>query len=195
MRYYPPRPEKAVDPSELNRYENLGWIAEFKKNGTYTVPDQGEVYTRHLEPHLLWDPKSSVAMEEIRKIPGICLCSELLHKKVKGGHQDTLYVHDILVFKGEDLVGETYEDRYKILLSLFDFKDEGDPSHWVVNRNLWISKWIYSGFRQVFDSITDPEDEGLVLKNPKARLKFCNKPGSNSGWQIKCRKPHKNYSF
>lgn len=195
MRYYPPRPEKAVDPSELGRYENLGWIAEFKKNGTYTVPDRGDVYTRHLESHKLWSPESSSAMTEIRKIPGICLCSELLHKKVAGGHQDTLYVHDILVYKDEELTGTTYEERYKILLGLFDIKDMGHIDRWIVNENLWIAKWLYSGFRQVFDSITDPEDEGLVVKNPKAKLAFCRKPGSNSSWQIKCRKSTKNYSF
>lgn len=195
MKYYPPRPEKAVDPSELNRYPNLGWIAQFKKNGTYTVLDQGTVYTRHLDEHLMWDPKSSVAVKEIQRISGVCLCSELLNNKVKDGHRDTLYIHDILVYKGEDLVGETYEDRYTILMSLFDVKDEGDPSHWVVSKNIWISKCITSGFKGVFDSITSPEDEGLVLKNPKARLKVCNKPSTNSGWQIKCRKSHKNYSF
>jgi hypothetical protein len=193
--FYPPRPEKAVDPSELGRFESLGWIGQFKKNGTYTVPDREKVYTRHLEPHKLWNPNDSKAMTEIRKIPGITLCSELLHKKVSGGSQDTLYIHDILVINNEDLVGVSYEDRYKMLLNLFVWKDEGNPDYFVVNKNLWISKWIYKGFLKTFNAMTNPEDEGLVLKNPKAKLAFCGKPGSNSSWQIKCRRPHKNYSF
>jgi hypothetical protein len=40
-----------------------------------------------------------------------------------------------------------------------------------------------------------PEDEGFVFKNPKAPLVACLTARANSGWQVKCRRPHKNYSF
>jgi hypothetical protein len=191
---YGPRPEKAIDPSELGRFEQLGWIGQLKLNGTYTIYDNN-VYTRHQEKHKLWDPVSSKAMVELWKLKDTTICAELLHKKVSGGHQDTLYVHDLLTHRGEDLVGSTYRERYKLLMNLFELKDNGDLGHLVVNKNLWVSRWLTQGFKSVFDSITDPEVEGLVLKNPGAKLAFCGKAGNNGFWQIKCRKPHKNYSF
>ena len=32
--YYPPRPENAVMRMSLSAYNNLGWVAQVKKNGT-----------------------------------------------------------------------------------------------------------------------------------------------------------------
>lgn len=199
---HPPRPEKAVDPSELVRYERLGWWAQYKKNGTYTVEEAlvpGEVmsYTRHLEPHKLWDPCSSEALEPIRALvpPGTILCGELLHSKVKGGHKDTIYLHDLVTLGQEDMFGETYATRYQALLELFKPKETGLQDHLMVTANLWVAKNLTKGFREAFESLEDPEDEGFVLKNPNSRLALCNREGSNSGWQVKCRVPHANYSF
>jgi hypothetical protein len=39
------------------------------------------------------------------------------------------------------------------------------------------------------------EDEGLVFKNPTAKLTPCVKGTSNSEWQAKARIGHANYSF
>ena len=201
---YPPRPEKAVDPSELPRYENpLQWWAQVKKNGSYTVEKtllQHTLlsYTRHRTPHSLWEPRTSKALEPIRDMtqPGTLVCGELLHSKVKGGHRDVIYLHDIIIAGERDLFGETYEDRYALLLDIFKPMDQGDLDHFVVSEHLWIAKNILREFTGIFRSLTDPEDEGLVLKNPKARLMLCNREGSNSGWQVKVRRPlSPNYSF
>jgi hypothetical protein len=199
---YPPRPESAVDPSELGRYENLKFWGQYKKNGTYTVEEalgHGELlsYTRHREPHKSWDPCTSKALEPIRDLApvGTILCGELLHSKVSGGHKDTIYLHDIVSLGEEDMFGETYRTRYAALLDLFKPEDQGDPSHLVVTPNLWVARNLLSGFLEAFNALKNPEDEGFVLKNPDSRLALCNKKSSNSGWQVKCRVPHANYSF
>jgi hypothetical protein len=47
----------------------------------------------------------------------------------------------------------------------------------------------------MFNAIKNDEDEGLVLKNPKALLNVCHKISANAAWQVKCRKGHKNFGF
>jgi hypothetical protein len=37
--------------------------------------------------------------------------------------------------------------------------------------------------------------EGLVFKKPSAKLDVGYKPANNTGWQVKVRKPTKNYSY
>lgn len=194
----PPRPEAVVDPSELPRYDRLGWWGQLKLNGTCTVAETGpgaDVYTRHLEPHKQWNPNDSKAMRIIRLLPPkTTLVGELMHSKVAGGHKDTLYLFDILTLNGEDLFGETLEDRFKLLLELLSPTDTGLPFWSEVDSNLWVTKNHSTNFKEIFTSLTDPAYEGWVLKNPKARLQSCMRSGSNTNWQVKCRRFHKNYS-
>lgn len=42
----------------------------------------------------------------------------------------------------------------------------------------------------LFDAIDDPEDEGLVLKNPEGKLTI-----RNNNWSVKARRKHENYGF
>ena len=50
-------------------------------------------------------------------------------------------------------------------------------------------------FESIFNGLEAAEDEGLVLKNPKAELSMPINKTSNGGWQVKCRKPTKLYAF
>ena len=47
----------------------------------------------------------------------------------------------------------------------------------------------------LYRGLSDPLDEGLVLKNPEAVLAECHRDGLNAGWQVKVRRPTKNYQF
>jgi ATP-dependent DNA ligase len=199
---YPPRPTKAIDPDDLPRYEagNLGWWAQGKLNGTCSVlethPNGLVTYTRHLEPHKLWVPSASEAVKPLLSIPGEhTMAGELLLSKVKGGHKDVIYLFDLMSYKGKSLEGETYEDRYGQLLDLLKPSDEGDMFYLKVSPKLWVARNLLTRFREVFTAISDPEVEGLVLKNPRSRLLSCEREGSNGRWQVKCRKGTKNYSF
>lgn len=191
----PPRPERAIPSSGLTMYERMGWIAQYKKNGTYSMayvsPEKKVTFlSRHLEPHKAWKPTDE-ARATYEALPGkgwYVVCTELLHSKVPG-IRDVQYVHDVLVADGEWLLGETYAQRYARLLTLFlrDRVDEED-SHWVLPNGIWLAKNRKADFRTMFLSLTRPEDEGLVLKDPRAPLV----PGAGR-WSVKCRVPHKNY--
>lgn len=194
----PPRPERAVPPSLLARFEKLEFLCQVKKNGTYSVvyvaPDKVvTTLNRHREPHKQWSP-SSETMSLFSSLPGggwWVLCAELLHSKVSGGPRDTHYVHDVLVADGDYLIGETYAQRYSRLVSLFVPKSVSDtPDHWVVDDHVWLAKCRRTGFREYYDSLSAPEDEGVVLKDPRAVL--TTKPGR---WSVKCRRPMANFTF
>lgn len=196
----PPRAETVVPSGILGLYERRGWYAQHKKNGTYNVvyvsPDKKVTFLgRNKEPHKLWSPPA-FAMETYQNLPGkgwYVICTELLHSKVKeeeGGHRDTQYVHDILVDDGEWLLGETYAQRYARLLSLFLKDGKMSLSHWELPNRIWLARNHKSDFGMIFSGMNLPEDEGLVLKDPQAPLIV----GSGK-WSVKCRRPHKNYSF
>lgn len=198
---YPPRPELAIDPKLIPAMEKRGMIAEVKKNGTNNVifvsPEREIItMTRHAESHRQWEAQPDV-MQAFTDLSGqgwYVFVAELLHNKVKG-IRDVNYLHDVLVHDGEYLVGYTQEERKDILYDLF-VRDgmEETYSHVVVNPNLWIAQEYEEDFVNLFNSLTNDEDEGLVFKNPKQRLGICSKPKSNSE-SIKCRKHHRNYSF
>lgn len=212
---YPPRPDRKIAPGLLNFQEKRGWVGQVKKNGTCTVlyvtPEKKIITkTRHDSDHKMWDDKVSRAVEYFKNLPGngwyVFVC-ELMHNKTK--HiQDTLYVFDIVVANGQSLTGTTFAERQDIITKLFEI-DDSTPinitqSHYIISEKVWVAKLINGNFNAEMAKIqkrseTLPdnqslEDEGLVLKNPKGKLQPCGKT-RNSTWMVKCRVPHKNYSF
>ena len=199
---WPPRPERAVDKSLLTVFEERNFSAQVKKNGTCSVifvaPDKSIVaMTRHNEPHRKWAPTDH-GMSAFTALSGqgwYVFVAELLHSKVPG-LRDINYVHDILVMDGEYLVGSTQEQRQDILHDLFIKGGEEETlSHIVINPNLWLAIEYEEDFVNLFDSLSKPEDEGIVLKDPKRPLALCSRSSSNSLGLLKCRRPHDNYSF
>jgi hypothetical protein len=57
---YPPRPEKKIPREMLDFYENRGFFAQVKKNGTCCVifakGDEVIFKTRHADDHKAWTP-------------------------------------------------------------------------------------------------------------------------------------------
>jgi hypothetical protein len=195
---WPPRPEQKIPPSALAFYENRGFWAQRKKNGTYTVvfARGNEVIfkTRHNDDHKLWTPEKD-HFEFFSGSSGWSVyCAELLHSKVTGGPKHELYIHDILVRNGNYLVGTTFAERQGLLHDLFDGPLEADRGQVRVAKRITLAQSIDEGFAEVFNHL-NPEDEGLVLKDPNAKLKPCFKSDSNGSWMVKCRVAHTNYSF
>ncbi len=51
-------------------------------------------------------------------------------------------------------------------------------------------------FRRLYDDLIKTDIyEGIVLKKASARLTYGFNEKNNSEWQLKCRKPNKNYNF
>ena len=196
MFLYPPRPEKAVIPGHLPMFEGMGFTAEYKKNGTCTEIENSAgltSWTRHKEPHKSWNINTFPAQELLLEIENSIFVGELLHSKGVGV-TNTLYLFDLLKYRGKLLIGISLQARRDILHSLWPIK-KLHYSHYEIHSNLWIARSYDSKFSEIFDGITKVEDEGIVLKDPKALLLPCFKEGTNAGWQVKCRKPTKNYSF
>jgi len=197
---WPPRPETKVARPMLGFYQNLGWYAQKKKNGTCTVifARGKEVIfkTRHGDEndgdHRMWTPNA----EHKRFFSGSegwnVFVAELLHSKVSGGPKDHLYIFDQLVDNGVSLVGQTFDERYQALKARFGGESQDD--HFLLHQHVSLAKCFKSGFEKLYTNLK-PEDEGLVLKDPKAKLLPCYRADSNWGWQVKCRIPQANYSF
>lgn len=199
---WPPRPEKAIPPVMLHLYESLGWHAQIKMNGTcnvIAVSPGGEIKAmkRDQGEHTAWSPDST-KMKAFRSLPGkgwYVFVAELMHSKVPG-IRDVNYVHSVLVANGDYLVGRSTMEREAILHDLFPHDpSETTVSHFVVDEHTWVARSYKSGFADLYDRLSRPEHEGLVLKDPEASLELCSRANSNTRWQIKCRRATKNASF
>lgn len=228
---FPPRPKSssAIAPRNLSGYEakGKGWWCDIKKNGSGSVisvgperrdmnPDaklrEGSVVLgpnfeitvkrRDRSDHKLWTARPEVLQAFRRLPPHSVVAAELLHSKVKG-MRDVFYIHDIMAIEGAQLVGQTFAERRKILLSYFPTTTLSiDGHYYVIDEHTWLSRPFQDGFEELFASLRRADgtpkradDEGIVLKNPKIKLEPCFSEDSNSHWQRKCRIEHKNYQY
>ena len=196
---YPPRPENAIPGNMLGFYEERGWICQAKKNGTCSVlaisPDRKiTAMSRHQTLHKAWQPNADTH-KIFQTLPGngwYVFVAELMHSKVHG-IRNINYINDMLVMDGNYGVGTTYNDRYKALQSLFKPIGETD-TYFILDAHTWLSKCFTTGFVDMFMGMSpekhgNHENEGLVVKNPKAQLAFCSKEKSNVNWLAKSRHP------
>lgn len=194
---WPPRPETKIPQAVLPFYEKRGFWAQIKRNGTCTVifakGDRVIFKTRHNDDHKQWSPKPEhVRFFQSTSTEWNVYVAELVHSKTP--HiKDQLYLFDIIVRDGEQLVGTTFEARQVLLASLWPTAtDEGDQFR--VTPHVSYAKNFKSNFAELFTHLK-PEDEGVVLKDPKGKLKACFKGDSNASWQVKSRIPTKNYGY
>jgi len=200
---FPPRPKSALPEGLIHLYEGRGWLGSYKKNGTCCLigigPDNQIIGMNRHEELLEWS-MPGVCVDTLRNIFGAetwtVLVAELIHHKVKD-MRNILYIFDVLVWKGEYLVGSTFLDRHMTMLETFrPFILEEEYSHWVGPGGVWLSKILFYGLRSAFDSIQHQElDEGIVIKDPNGKLSECRTDKANSHWQVKVRHPKENYIF
>lgn len=187
---YPPRPDKAISPGLIKWYEKRGWIAQLKKNGTCSlvgIDKTGKVdyWTRHGERHKAWAPHQEVT-DFFSNFPDSYFVFELLHSK-GGDFRDHAFVFDVVRYLGEDLIGSTLSERLDKLKNIRAWSSKVELAK-TYDSSL-------TGLFESLESIGDNLNEGIVLKNPNGVLESCGREGLNSGWQVKCRRPTKNYGF
>lgn len=199
---WPPRPEKAAPPALMGFYERRGWIAQVKKNGTCTVifarGDTVIFKTRHDDMHKSWEPLPSHSEFFAGRPEWNVYVAELLHSK--GPHvKNHLYLFDILVNDGEEMIGMTLQDRQIILQTRFP-----SPKVDIGGSRAGLGARLITQDVSHADTIANPTrywstlgvlDEGFVFKDPNAKLDACIAASANGGWQVKVRRPHANYSF
>lgn len=201
---YPPRPASIIPTEKLQQYENMKmFFAQPKLNGSCCViiinGDKINFYNRHKETFTKFD----FPVQEMRDLMGgkklTVLIGEYLNKsqadETGKAHNGRIYLFDILNYDGTSLVGQSADDRQKLLRSVFELKPFNT---WCdrISENLFIVKNFETGFAEIWKEITPiPVYEGLVLKKKHAKLKPGTVKANNTDWQVKCRKPTKNYSY
>jgi hypothetical protein len=177
----PPRTTVSLSREALARLEIDEWWAQHKRNGSRSVifvpPDRQPFvfvngqrrpagWNRHGEPHQTW-AFNGEAWEIFRALKGNKWCvfdGELLNHQT--AHiKDVHYLYDVLVWNGVRLTGTMYSERYSILWDLWP-RIELTPGHWVINEHTWLARNYRQGLVDLFDSLKQSEDEGLVVRNP-----------------------------
>jgi hypothetical protein len=185
----------------LSFMASQGFVAQKKKNGTntpiFTNCSQVIFKTRHgdEEDHKQWAPnKEHIKFFKQFGPKWTVFTAELLHSKTTNV-KDELFIHDVLVWQGEYLIGSTFKERQHLLMGIvhsLNGKDEGDQYR--VHKHVTIAKVFGSGFKQLFENLK-PEDEGLVFKRPDGVLVPCIADEANSHWMARCRIPWTAGSF
>jgi ATP-dependent DNA ligase len=201
--HYPPRPTNPCAKQQLALFEQEGWSAQVKFDGTCGIfsvlgSEGFRAMTRHgrTKPMVRFtaSPDHKAALTSIVPTDKLYVfVAEVMQGRVNAPHLDKqpLVVNDILVADGKSLVGTAYRKRLALLEQLMPGGDEKD-THYEVNDHLWRVRTYEKGLLQFYEHLKrtrvwHPEYEGVVLKRMAAPLSSCDRDNRNSGWQRKSR--------
>ena len=201
---YPPRPETKSPPSGLPTYERMGFIAQPKLNGSCAV-----VFASSEGVKIMGRHNNSFARELIdrghlqnrqRGAGYTVLVGEFMNKSQKDGKKKLFngcfVIFDILVHNGKHLVKSTFLERQELLDDLYGEGEAYDEFINYVSPSVYRVKNFTSNFVTLFNKVTAIEMyEGFVLKRPNGILENGLRENNNTGWQLKIRKPTKNYKY
>jgi ATP-dependent DNA ligase len=208
---FPPRPIQTTKHTELAKYDNGEFIAQPKYNGTCCVlfMNENEMMVMNRHKGLITSDYSHIDLRGLHRGKGwIVLCGEFLNKNKKG--EDGLpfnlkfVIWDILVYQNDYMIGSTFIDRIKLLEELYpstkmrvsDKLESYSHLCFTKHKNCYKAPYYTKDFNLLYDSIVKTDlYEGLVLKRKTGKLNLGLTEKNNNEWQIKCRKPTKNYDF
>jgi ATP-dependent DNA ligase len=205
---FPPRPKGKLSPVQLASYDVTGrWLAQRKFNGTRNLiavsGDTVQLWNREGETHKQFQPTPAL-LQEIRSLnlkPGLdyYLDGEVLDCKTSTpAYKNKIVLYDVLQ-AGKYLLGVSTTDRLKLLAEICRNPTEREPGYGIalqVTQNIWMAETFNDHFTDRYkDFIAKDEIEGLVLKRRSATLDNTGRSYYEVDWQIRCRKPHKNYEF
>ncbi|MCM2277458.1 MAG: hypothetical protein NDJ89_05230 [Oligoflexia bacterium] len=201
---FPPRPEGSLPPESLSGLR--GHIVQPKYDDIraviYFLPDSGiTLLSRQREPiaSFRMTDRMRASFERLKLPRGEfhVLDGGLLRR-----WRDRVVLWDVLVYRGNHLLGTTYRQRYELLKKIAGnpVKWEGDTGHRIALRiaeTLWLAPDLGgSGLHETFARFREIEGiEGFVLKDPNGRLERGIRERNNGTWQIRVRKPSANYFF
>jgi ATP-dependent DNA ligase len=209
MRYiYCPRPKGKINPVQLGSYEKYGtWIAQRKYNGTrngIAIDADGTIkfYTRHGGEHAQFSPDSSL-YEEIRSLnlnkgTEYWLDGELLNNKTTTpAYKNKIVLFDVLHLGRYLFATHDTMQRLELLADICRHPTKMEPGGlaFAVTPNIWFAPTFTANFVEEYNRyLAMPEIEGLVLKKKGATLDNLGHSEYEVAWQLRCRKPHKNYN-
>jgi hypothetical protein len=200
---YPPRPQTKVPATGIETYERMGFWAQPKLNGScallFTNGEKAFFMGRHKDTF----SRQLIASEDLKSLhlggSWTVLVGEYMNKSQKDSKgrvfNGKFVIFDILVYRGEYLLRSTFQQRQEILDNAWKTSSYDDYLY-QINDLFYRVKNITSGFASQWDKITQISMyEGFVIKRPGGKLESGYHPNNNTGWQVKCRKPTKNYSY
>ena len=201
---FPPRPETVSSPAHLKDLEN--YIAQPKLNGSCAILATNGHEVIFMNRHKkLFSNKLLITNEDFRSLHRgdgwIYLIGEYLNKSQKDKNRKTFngkfVIFDILVYENKWMIGSTVKERQELLTSLYP-RDEHDG--WILkikeSTNCFLVKNFDVNFISTWNEIVKIEMyEGMVLKRQNAKLEVSFNERNNTGWQLKIRKPTKNYQY
>jgi len=203
---YPPRPKNAIHSDDLTFWDNNSLLAQPKLNGSnttiYTNGEQVIIMNRHGARLTNFQ----IPLDEIKSLyrgvrgQWLVINGEYLNKSKQDERGITfnhkLIIFDILVYKSDYLVGQTFQQRVHLLDELYGKNDSEKSYLYSISDNVYRVKSFDTGFKSLFDQLT-PIDmiEGLVMKRKNAKLEIGNTENNNTKSQIKARKKCNSYKF
>lgn len=204
MKYiFPPRPAIVAPSSGLKTYERMGFIAQPKMNGSCSVLLLDGSTAKAMGRHNNVLTRELISEEDLKRLHrgagDMVLVGEYLNKSQKDFQNRPLVgfvIFDILVYSGKHLLGTTFLQRQELLDTLFPFGNSYDAFIDNVGPNTYRAKNFTSNFESLWkEAIKIQMYEGFVLKRPSGILENGFKESNNTGWQLKMRKPTKNYKY
>ena len=203
---FPPRPENKIPPTALVKYhQSKDYIIEPKLDGSnasiYLTQNTIDVKNRHDGPLTTFKLKDSEVLSLYRGNETIVLNGEYMNKNKKTRNNKDFnhkfVIFDILVYNNEHLVGTTFEERYNLLLSLYDLKDYDEYLYQISENVFLVKKFENCDLLTLYNNVTKIDMlEGIVIKQKCAKLENgIGKQKNTNKCQIKCRRATKNYSF
>lgn len=207
---YPPRPEHAVPIEHIGTYEEMGYVAQPKLDGSsclvFTDGTNAIAMSRHAtpfaaEPMLL---KDGTFRKLHRGTPGkwTVLVGELMNKSKRderGRAFSGYVVHDVLVADGVHLVGTTFAERIALLDSMYGTAGSDQPElHATGHERVYrVRTYRGPGLAEFFRGVTAGAQmyEGIVAKDPAGRLEHGMRQKNTRSGQVKVRRTEKNYAY
>jgi ATP-dependent DNA ligase len=200
---YPPRPETQIPSNSIQTYEGK-YFAQPKLNGSslivFTNGVQVIIKNRHNEDitNVKMDRKEFLSLH--RGKGWMIISGEYMNKSQKNAKGNffnhKFVIWDIIAINNQQIIGQTFEERIKLLDNLYGTEDCEDPFLYKINEYTYRVKTFTSDFQKLFQElIVIGMYEGLVFKKKDARLKNGTRSNNNSSSQLKCRKPTKNYKY
>lgn len=211
---YPPRPKSRMHPTEneLGKYEATGkWIVQPKFNGSRNlihITPEGKVifWNRHREhPKTLPVTTSLVSQVlslNIEKGKEYWLDGEAMTKTTTPETKNKIILYDVLMAGGKYLFNSPNQmGRLELLADICRHPTQLEPWRelaYVVTPDIWMTPtWDKDFFNHFQKAMDIPDIEGLVFRRKDSVLGTFGTTEAKAevGWQIRCRKPHKNYNL
>lgn len=201
---YPPRPKGKLDHKLLPKYEDGRWIAQRKFNGTRTlihiIGKDVYFWNRHGIQHNQFNENFKKEVLELNLTENeYWLDGELLATKTKTPfYKGKMVLYDVLQ-AGQYLFGISQLKRIDLLSQICRNPQKLECNLGIaleVSGNVWMAETFFNNFEVEYKKFIDcPEIEGLVLRKKNSVLDSFGRKEYEVDWQIRCRKPAKNYAF